>query len=269
MRVKSIRHILSLSLALLFSPLTSHGQAKNTAAPAHGQLALQLRSEKARYLPGEPIVLKFDVLNKDDGSVVLQGGADVWRGQLKVFIARPGEGFKEYLGPQWGIKDVAGGAVTIAPRGLYETEATILYNHRAETSHLSELYAAQVGSERLGSEYAVAAPGRYRIKAVLHVAESGARIESAPISVGVDEPEGDDLRVWNEIKDDATYGYFIQTGDIKAHPNSPKAKRVVEKLDYLVTSYPDSRYTAHIRSSLAKFRAIVTEESVRSKSSRP
>jgi hypothetical protein len=259
MKVKTVCHTLSLSLALLFSPLTSTGQIKSAAEPAHGQLALQVRSEKSSYIPGEPISLKFTVLNNGDAPVVLQGGADVWRGQLKVFIAQPGEGFKEYLGPQWGIKDVAGGAVTIAPRGLYETEATILYNHRAETSHLSELYAAQAVSERVGSEYAVARPGRYRVKAVLHVAESNAPIESAPVRVIVEEPKGDDLRVWNEIKDDAAYGYFIQTGDIKAHPDSPKAKRVVEKLEHLVTSYPDSKYSAYIRPGLTKFKSMVAD----------
>jgi hypothetical protein len=259
MKVKSICHTLGLSLALLFSPLTSPGQVKNTAEPAHGQLALQVRSEKSSYIPGEPITLKFSVLNRADTPIVLDGGADVWRGQLKVFIAQPGEGFKEYLGPQWGIKDVAGGSVTIVPRGVYETEAAILYNHRTETSHLSELYAAQASSERVGTEYAVAMPGRYRIKAVLHVAELNDPIESAPIRVIVEEPRGDDLRVWNEIKDDAAYGYFIQTGDIKAHPNSPKAKRVVEKLEHLVTSYPDSKYSAYIRPSLAKFRSAVTD----------
>lgn len=259
MKVKSICRTLSLSLALLFSPSTSPGQVKNTAEPLHDQLTLQVRSEKSSYIPGEPIILKFTVLNKADAPIVLHGGADVWRGQLKVFIARPGEGFKKYLGPQWGIKDVAGGSVTIAPQGLYEAEATILYNHRMETSHLSELYAAQANSEHVGTEYAVTKPGRYRIKAILHVDELNAQIESTPIRVSVDEPKGADLRVWNEIKDDATYGYFIQTGDIKAHPNSSKAKRVLEKLESLVTTYPGSQYSAYIRSSLDKFKSTVTK----------
>lgn len=85
MKVQTVCHTLSLSLALLFSPLTSTGQVKNAAEPAHGQLTLQVRSEKSSYIPGEPISLKFTVLNNGDAPIVLQRG----RGRL----ARTVQGF--------------------------------------------------------------------------------------------------------------------------------------------------------------------------------
>lgn len=33
------------------------------------------------------------------------------------FLSPNWGGFKEYLGPPWGIKDIADGSLTIAPRG--------------------------------------------------------------------------------------------------------------------------------------------------------
>jgi hypothetical protein len=257
MRIKSVCRALGLLLALAFGHSVSHGQAGGPAPPEPGQLALRVRADGAAHVPGEPVTLKFTVLNNAGEPAVLPGGADVWRGHLRVFIARPGGDFKEYLGPRWGLRDVSGGALTIRPRGSYETEASVLYNHRPETAHLSEAYAAQARAGRVETEYALPAPGTYRVKAVLYLGESAAPVESEPTRVRVEAPRGDDLEVWNQIKGDAAFGYLIQSGDLPAHPDSPEARRVVERLESLAASYPDSRHARYIRAGLDRFRAAV------------
>ena len=254
MKMKSVCRTLGLLLVMAFGHSISFGQAGGTAAEP-GQLSLRLRADSTAYVPGEPVTLKFTVINNTDAPVTLPGGADVWRGHLRVFIARPGGDFKEYLGPRWGLRDVSGGVLTIEPRGSYETEATVLYNHRPETSHLNEMYAARLRAERVETEYALPAPGTYRVKAALHVGESAPAVESEPALVKVESPRGDDREVWSRIKGDAAFGYFIQSGDLPAHPDSPEARRVIETLESLATSRPGSRHARHIRAGLDKFRA--------------
>jgi hypothetical protein len=52
--------------------------------------------------------------------------------------------------------------VEIPPRGSFETAATVLYNHRPETGHLSELYAREIRGKQVGTEY----PLRSRVPTV-------------------------------------------------------------------------------------------------------
>ncbi|MFN2455862.1 MAG: hypothetical protein ABR577_16760 [Pyrinomonadaceae bacterium] len=259
MKIKSICYAASLVLAATLSFAFFAGKPIGAAAFEVKPLAIEVRSDKKSYVPGEPVALKFKVINKSNTPISVEG-ADVQHGYLKVLIAYQGEDFKEYLGPQWGLQDdVDGGVMTVEPQGSFETEATVLYNHRLESCHLSEIYVKQNTSKRVETEYALNRPGEYRIKTSLYTAEAEREIESEPISISVEEPKGDDLEVWNRIKGDAAYGYFIQTGDLMAHPNSAKAKRVVGTLEEIVNMYPSSRYAEHIRDSLARFKVSMDD----------
>jgi hypothetical protein len=257
MKVKVISCSLFLAAAFVVTALIMKSTGAAGLEPK--QLALSVRSDHNAYLPGEPVNLKFKVTNKTDAPVSIDGGADVWHGQLKVFIAYQDESYKEYLGPRWGLKDELDSETVIEPNGFFDTEATILYNHPLQSAHLSALYATENAAKRVETEYALARVGEYRLKAVLHVSESEGAIESAPVQITIEAPKGDDLAVWNKIKDNPSYGYFIQTGDLKARPNSRKAGRVVETLEEVVNSKPNSRYAGHIRQSLAKFKSSVDD----------
>lgn len=255
MKINTICYAAGIVLVVMLGFALFAGRSTGAAVSGAKQLAIQISSDKKSYVPGEPVALKFKVVNKGETPISVED-ADVQHGRVKVLIAYQGEGYKEYLGPQWGLKDDAGGgAMTVEPNGFFETEATVLYNHRLETSHLSEMYAKQSAAERIETEYALARPGEYNVKAVLYVSSSDSEVESEPIQISVEEPKGSDLEVWNRIKDDATYGYFIQTGDLRAHPDSAKAKRIVGTLEELLTLYPDSKYAQHIQRSLARFKS--------------
>ena len=255
MKLKVISGSLFIAAALIATALIMRSTGAAGLEPK--QLALSVRSDHNAYLPGEPVGLKFKITNKTDAPVSIDGGADVWHGQLKVLIAYQGESYKEYLGPQWGLKDELDSETIIEPNGFFDTEATILYNHPLQSAHLSALYTEENAAKRVETEYALARVGEYRVKAILHVSESEDAIESEPIQITIEAPKGNDLAVWNKIKDNPSYGYFIQTGDLKAHPDSRKAGRVVETLEEVLNSNPNNRYAGHIRQSLAKFKSSV------------
>ena len=85
-----------------------------------GGLRLALRADRVSYVLGEPVNLEIRVLNASPTPVLFPDGADVWVGHLEVLIAFEAViasadviasedlRYKEYTGPGWGLRDVAG-----------------------------------------------------------------------------------------------------------------------------------------------------------------
>jgi hypothetical protein len=161
--------------------------------------------------------------------------------------------FKEYFGPGWGARDMLRPEpLKLLPGQSFETEATMLWNQKIETGHLSELYAKKAAKQRLVTDYALTEPGKYYIKAVLHSPRTGTSVESPPIQIIVEDPEGDDLDVWKALKQNGDYGFFLQTGGLVDDPKGPKTLKVVNHLQNLISKHPNSRYASRIRQSLLK-----------------
>lgn len=218
------------------------------------QLKLEVHAESNSYLPGEPVNLKFRIVNEGDDEVEVSPGLDVMTGYLQVFIA-DGEGeYRQYIGPRWGLKDIAFGRRTRLKKNEFiETEASVLWNHVAPTSHLNERAAARAAEGKITSVYALPREGSYSVKAVLWEPESGQRIEAKPIRISIEEPEGEDLQIWGGLKNSGAYALFMQTGDVDKHPESEAARELVREMERLVESHPNSRYAAHIRRGLEKY----------------
>jgi hypothetical protein len=221
-------------------------------------LTLQVKSDKSSYLPGELITLDFRMSNDSKEAVMLPKSVDVWSGHLQVFISDETNDYKMYKGPRWGLADVIGGSAgKLAPGDSFKTPATVLHNYRLETSHLNDNSAAQISKGLIRTEYVLPEPGLYFIKAVLTDDALENKIESEPVRVVIEEPQGVDLEVWNKIKDDGSYARFIQTGGLVEAPNGQKTKRVVATLEEIENSQPNSRYLGQIRVALAKRRATL------------
>jgi hypothetical protein len=238
---------------LAWTPLALGGPSGGAPRESFNRVVLEIRADRKSYLAGEPVRLEFRAINRADGPVLLPGGSDVWHGHLKVLIAHEAEGYREYRGPGWGLRDVLdAGSIKLGPGAVFKTEATVLYNHPFRT--LSKELAAQY----VATEYALGRAGTHQIKAILSDEEFEDEIESRPIEVVVEEPRGVDREVWNELKTNPEYGYFIQTGG-KGHPGSLTSPDVAEGLERIVTSYPTSRYVKSIAPSLLRFRSLREE----------
>jgi len=254
-RVSIGRAIAFLLLAL--SPWAV-GVSARGRQPGMSGLVLEMRPDKASYVLGETVALEFTVMNESATTVTLAGGADVWRGSIEVFVAFGDEGYREYRGPRWGLDDVvAASPMTLAPGGVYRTEATLLYNHRVETAHLAPSRARAIEEAQVSSPYALARPGIYSIKAVLYDARFEDRIESEPVVIGVVEPSGEEIEIWNQLQGDPELGYFIQTGGPRGHPTAPRSLQLATTLERIVDAHPGGRYTAAIQSALAQYRTSV------------
>jgi hypothetical protein len=221
-------------------------------------LSLQVKTDKEVYLPGELISVRFLMTNESTVPLSLNRELTVSDGNLKVFIASDSEPFREYIGPGWGTRDaLPGQPLKLLPSQSFETEATILWNQKADTSHLSELYRKTADKQRLKNDYALSEPGKYYLKAVLYNAQTGTTVDSAPLSIILEEPQDGDLQIWKQLKHDPNYAFFIQTGGLLEHPKGPKTTKVANELDRIISKNPDSRYAQSIRRSLSKRQELI------------
>jgi hypothetical protein len=251
MRFKRVGSILSLGSIVVVSAcylLSAQQPIQNTQS-----LSLQLKTDKEVYLPGEVISVRFLMTNESTVPLLLNRELTVSDGNLKVFIASDSERFREYIGPGWGTRDaLPGEPIKLLPSQSFETEATILWNQKVDSPHLSELYRKTADKQRLNTDYALSEPCKYYLKAVLYNAQTGTTVNLAPLSIIVEEPQGGDLQIWKQLKQDPNYGFFIQTGGLLEHPKGPKTTKVANELDRLISKHPDSRYAQSIRRSLSK-----------------
>lgn len=245
---KITRYLLGMVLAWSLScPVVASADARSLEG-----LSVEVYPNSQEYALGELVKLKIRITNRSQGVVVLERAPSIANGDIRVFIAGA-EGFREYLGPRWGLEDVGTTKrVELAPGEFREVDASILYHHRTETDHLSELYAAQYARQYINTAYAFVSPGTFKVKAVLGVGES-ARVESEPVQIRIHEPQGAGLQVWNVLKADADLGFFLQAGSPNGDPRSAKSAKQAEILNSLAILYPESRQKEDILLSVDSY----------------
>jgi len=252
----------TVKYVLAFAVLSTLGnvvQAAEITAPEDStrRLSVEVYPNSESYVLGELVKLKIRITNRSDQPIILSKMPGVDTGDISVLLAESG-GFRKYIGPRWGTADVfKSSPIELAPEEYIETKATLLYHHRMETNHLSTLSARQINRDYIDTDYVFASSGTYRIKAVFSGGDSLGKVESEPVSVSVREPQGDALKVWNALKDDAGLGYFIQQGGPNGDPRSSESRALVEILNDLVEAHPESPQVDDIRSSLSKYAATL------------
>lgn len=254
---RSVRVLLAATGAVFFV-------ADAAGEQPFGALQLALRADRTSYVLGEPVNLDVKVVNLSSTPAVIPEGADVWVGHLELLIAFEDGRYRTYRGPGWGLTDSPGsGSITLLRGQAHMTQATILYHQGVDTDHLNARRAREIREHFLETGYALAMPGRYRIKARLYDERFADSIASAPIDITVDEPDGIDRDVWAVLKENPDFGYFIQSGGPHGHPTAPENVRMVETLEELANEQPLGRYAEVIRRSLDIHRELVDDLRVR------
>jgi len=211
-----------------------------------GDVALDLRATRSAIVAGKALELVIGIRNVGDRPTSVPKGLDVRHGGVSVWVAYQGEEFREYVGPRWGLSDAAGGeGLALAPRDSIEERITILYNHGHQTDELND------ERQRLPTGYAMKRAGTYRIKAICHLNDRD--VESEPIAIEVLAPKGIDAAVWAQLSENGDAGYFLQTGDIRKHPDSLESKTLIKMFHDLNAANPQSSYAVDIESALKKY----------------
>lgn len=237
-----------LLLGVGFSIFTGVGQIKsNNSFQTNNGLQIEISSLKNTYLLGETVFLDFEVKNNSSTDIRVKG-VDLDSNYVSIYIAFEGKTFKKYThsrvkeGKWWMLK--AGQIVT--------SRSGILWNFSPTKTSAS---LNELNETHILTDYAFPEPGVYLIKAVLGIPnnENSIKIESKPIQILINEPIGDELKVWNQIKNRDDFAYFIQEGEFKTSKLEEEVKLLGE-IEKITAEYPNSILASQMKKSLEKFR---------------
>ena len=218
----------------------------HAGAQTNGEgLWLSVAPEKSDYFPGEIVNLKFTIGN-NAGTAVALDAPDVESGRLRVFISEDGKTYREYLGPNWGLKDSPSKSrLELKPGDEFQTSATLLFNVRVATWHLNELYAQDIRNQRIETDYALTRAGRYYLKAVLEFPNDKNAMESAPAELVISEPVLEDGLAWEILRGHPGSAYFLHAGELPLDEESAKLLRA--DLTEILERYPSCIYANRIK----------------------
>jgi hypothetical protein len=209
-------------------------------------LDVKITPSKLSYIQGEVIVLDVEVTNNGSSDIFVKG-ADVRSGYLNTFIASDDQKFKQYT--PGGVRGKTSGFY-IKPGQTIKSQATVLWNKKPRPQELGAVYAKDL----IKTDYAFPEPSVYLIKASLLIpGETRIVIESVPIQIVVNEPVGNDLKVWNLIKNKPEIGYFLQQDEFRTYKDDEKEK-LLKEVKQIAEEYPHGILSNQLGQSLEKFR---------------
>jgi len=221
-----------------------------------GELTLKLAVPKQNYVKGEIVPLEIEVANTSSKNISIKG-ADVESGYVKIFVSPSNLAFRQYL--PGGVRKKTGNVV-LSGYGTVKSQATILWNFAPETKDLSDSAVKTYSDNQLMTDYAFPDAGIYFVKAVLIIpGETMTKIESRAVQIVVGEPIGEDLEVWNEIRDNGEIAYFVQQNEFRGSVTSVEKEKLLNKIEQLVADNPNSLLRNQLSESVEKFRVSETK----------
>lgn len=223
-----------------------------TKIESTNNLTVEVQQLKSSYILGEIVSLNIEIKNQSEFDIYLFG-TDVESGYLQILISQDGNTFKKYSNGTY--KDKKG--KVIKPSEVIKSTATVLSNAVPGTSGLSDIAVAHFTDKQLMTIYAFPKSGDYYLKVFLGIpSKDGNReFESKPIKITITEPVGEDLQIWNLIKDRGDFAYFIQNGKLVDFKSPEKQEKFLQEVEAILNKYPDSFYASALRQSLDKFKA--------------
>jgi hypothetical protein len=248
MKNKIFFSILGISLILVLVAVWNKSVDTVKGSEGISPFALKVSSEKQAYILGETVRLNFELTNEGDQPVNLVYRPDVSTGYLHLWIASDGQEFKEYNNTSWGREETGG--PTLQPGQSFISQAEVLWNSKPQIPRKAK--------SKILTDYAFPQAGIYLIKAVVSLpvksdSDKLTKIESEPIQITINEPVGDDLEVWNLIKDKGDIAYFLQQGGTPTFQDE-KAEKLLKEVERISQKYPNSVLANKLRSTLEKFR---------------
>lgn len=224
-------------------------QVRTIAQKGIGALQLSVNAEKRGYSVGEVIGLEFALTNLSGEEMEIVPPS-VGTGNIQVFISTDGRNYRSYKGPGYGMQDSRRRLVKLSSGSSLDAKATVLHNETIPYAHLTKMYADKIRRENLDTVYAIPTSGTYWIKAVYSTGKE--KFESEPLMIEITEPVGMEAAIWERIKDNGEYAYFLQTGDMRYRQGTPESEAFVESLRQLSEQHPSTDFAQYTGEKLVK-----------------
>ena len=205
-------------------------------------MAADVRTTTTAVLPGQPVEVTLRLRNASTATLSIHQPSEL-TGNVHTSVAQPSEPglYREYVGPGWGLDCSHGGgsSVQLAKNAVVTLPLKLLH-HAArypdpETSVLTPFVFSNSGTYSLRVDFldegSCPDPG-----------------VSALATVQVLVPQGDDLAVWNEIKDCFFCAQLLHTQQFNVKRAVERA--ALDKLRDLGKRYPRSKYAPLIRQTI-------------------
>ena len=252
--------LICISLSLVLLQIVGSGEASNST-----KLELELVPSNSSFKVGEVVYFDVKLTNNGNQDVSFLNAVSEKAGYLHILVSRNGNNFQEYRGAGWGFDDTYYGNFNLKPMESIEHSLSVLGNQKPNSPNSITADVIKRASEgKILTDYAFPEAGIYYVKATYSVRTTiqakSILIESEPIQITITEPIGEDLEVWNKIKDDGNFAYFIQEGDIHIPSyKTDEREKFLDKVEQIINQYPNSFYAESLRQSLTKFRADEAE----------
>jgi hypothetical protein len=211
-------------------------------------LRIRITSSKPTFVLGELVSFEIEITNESSESVLVRG-LDVDSNYVKIFVAEAGKKFKEYKHSR--VKETRW--MKFQPRQIVKSNVNILWNF---TPAKFASNPSKFNGTNIITDYVFPKSGIYFIKAVLVIPNSNEtlNIESETIQLNLRDPLGEDQEVWNKIKNNGDFGYFLQEGDFRI-PEYKQEERIMfkQEVEQIVNRHPNSFITGQLRQSIEKF----------------
>lgn len=239
------------------------GMASNYEISANG-VSLSLNVSANQLQLGEILTVETVLKNNSSDPVFLYPAAMWCEGGnpiASIMIAvQDDKDYRQYI-PEMRCISVDGVLVPdeIGSGKFRRRSETVLWNYNisSELKRLSKEAANSYG-ERILSDYAFQKPGVYFVKATTIVVRNDRKIavESDPVKVTVTEPKGDDLKVWDQVKNNGEFAHFLQLGTLTRSYKSPETQaELIREFESILTLYPNTIYSKPLQDGLTKYYA--------------
>lgn len=254
MKIKNINLTVAVLLVALFLSVSWAVIGFTNNRSNSQKLEFKTKMAKSSFVLGEPVEVVFEVQNQGEKTEAIPSKG-VETGSLKVFISNQNEDYKRYVASGWGRELDYG--TTLEPEQTYVYKATVLWNGKPEVSHLNAEAAKRILSRKITTEYAFPKLGNYFIKGVSQIGENASKVEFKPAQIIINEPVGDDLKVWNQIKGNREIALLMQVGEFDTSKDEEK-ENLVREIEQIIVQYPNSIYSSYLKPNLEKYK--VSEE---------
>jgi hypothetical protein len=215
------------------------------------KLRFDIFTTKQFFILGESLPLRFKLTNISNETMLLHDCVNPSNGKLKIFISKDGNKYRQYKNFRWSRADVITKPKPLSFGQSIESSTEILWNYIPNVVNKKEL-----ANDQLISDYVFTSRGNYFIKARCQTDYQigNSTIESAPIQITILEPQGEDKLIWDRIKNNKDFAYFIQEGDIFTPPwEQEKRAKFQMELNDIVNRHPNSFITGQLRKGIEEF----------------